>query len=129
MRRCCCNRLSGIAPSIFSYARQRLCDASFLSFGASAGLFSMSFPMWCLFGLFLLIWQTTMGPLADAIPMKFSRSPYCVRLRKEFGTTILRFSMIACAQSPILGFIVVAAGLGPVCCFGLCGGVSVQLRK
>lgn len=29
-------------------------------------------PYVVLFGLFLLIWQTTMGPLADAIPMKFS---------------------------------------------------------
>jgi hypothetical protein len=81
-------------------------------------------PYVILFGFFILIWQTTMGPLADAIPLKFDAAALLRSLKEGVWNNDFAIFFDRLYASPHL-VVFIAAGLA-------CGGalfLALQLRE
>jgi hypothetical protein len=79
-------------------------------------------PYVVLFGLFILIWQTTMGPLADDIALQFHASALFGSLREGLSGDVLLFYLWALNSPHRLAFVAAAAA-----CSGL-AFLALQLR-
>ena len=81
-------------------------------------------PYAALFGLFVLIWQTTMGPLADAVPLKFNAAALFQSLKEGLvnGDLLIFYNWIWSVPHPLV--FIAAAG---ICAAALC--LVLQLHE
>jgi hypothetical protein len=68
-------------------------------------------PYAALFGLFVLIWQTTMGPLADVVPLKFHAAAFFQSLKEGLvnGDLLIFYNWIWSVPHPLV--FIAAAGV------------------
>jgi hypothetical protein len=77
-------------------------------------------PYLALFGLFVLIWQTTMGPLADSMPLTFRVAAFMRSVREGIWNGDLEIFYDWVRSSPNRwAFIAAAAGYGAALCLAL----------